>query len=186
MKKIILGILQGLARAFFVLSATATVVLVVVCWILFFKNGMQIALEEIIVFGQGLSEQEVVALLRVINANNYLAILFVAGFSILLFFSLWPLYLTKEFLLALRSDQWFHERNTLRLHYLAIYFFVMALLDVLVYCLSFVLLEGSKGGLTLGISSEFLIYFILGPGLLLLSFMHQQGVKLRQEAELIV
>lgn len=186
MKKIILGVLQGLARAVFVISVTATVILVTVCWVLFFKNRMQIALDEIIVFGQGLSEEEVRELLVLINTNTYMAVLSVAGFSILLLFSLWPLYLVKEFLLALSPEQWFHEQNTLRLRYLAIYFFVIALVDVLAYGLSFVLLEGHNKGVSFGISSEVLVYFILGPGLLLLSYVYHQGVKLRQEAELTV
>lgn len=189
MKKIVLGILQGFSKAFFAIYVLAIFLMIVGLWGVFFVRGGQAPLDAgflgIIFFGQELSGGAVEYLLELVNTNVFTATLTLVVISLFLLFTVWSLYVLKKFLLALRHDQWFHERNTIRLRYLSVYFFLLAVLNILLSFLAFKFLEGHSMDLSLSFSSG-LNYGMLGAGLLMLSYMHQQGVKLREEAELIV
>lgn len=185
MVKVVLGILQALARVFFVIMSVGVICLLSILWFKFFEQGGYIPLDaidvSITVSGQALSESAVEGLKAALNESTIKASLALTGFTVFSLFLLLPFYLVQQILLSLKHDKWFAEGNTKRLKYLAFYFIAMALLEVAVYSAGFYFVRKP----TLGLSFE-PGYLLISMGILLLSYMHQQGVKLRQEADLTV
>jgi hypothetical protein len=185
MIKVVLGILQALARAFFVIMSVGVICLLSILWLKFFKEGGKLSLDAIdvnvFISGQALSESAVEGLKAALNESTLKASLALAGFTVFCLFLLLPFYLVQQILLSLKHDKWFAEGNTKRLKYLAFYFITMALLEVAVYSVGFYFVRKP----TLGLSFE-PGYLLISLGILLLSYMHQQGVKLRQETDLTV
>ena len=81
----------------------------------------------------------------------------------------------------LAPEKWFAEENTKHLKLLAFYFVVVAVLELAGYIAARFLLDE----VAVTVSAE-PGYFLTGLGILVLSYMNQQGVKLRQEADMTV
>lgn len=185
MIKIVLGILQALAKVFFVIMSLSVALLVGLLWFKFFQEGGRLSLDaidvSILVSGKALPESTVESLKAALNESTFTATLALAGFTLFMVFLVVPFYLVKQFLLNLSLDKWFVEGNTPRLRYLSFYFIGLALLEAVGYFTGLFL----PGPTSVKLSFE-PGYLLIGLGTLLLSYMYQQGVKLRQEAEMTV
>lgn len=188
MKKTVLGLLQGLAKAFFVITSVAITLLLGIIWFNFFKEGGRIPVGSesltIVVSGYSLPGETVRDLLNAANQSAFTAAFLLSVFTLFLGATLFPFYLIMQFSLTLHPGQWYVEGNIQRLRYLAIYFLVLAIVDALSYPVAILLFDNPFGKISFDLSE--LSYFFIGLGILLLSYMYQQGVKLRQEADLTV
>lgn len=185
MIKIVLGFLQAIAKAFLVIVSLAIVFMLCLVWFKFFQEGGRIPLDAvdatIIISGETLPEHMVENISAVLNESSFTAALVLSGFSFLMVFTLLPFYLVQQFLANLAPEKWFAEENTKHLKLLAFYFIVIAVLELVGYIAASYLLDETSVKLSAEPG-----YFLTGLGVLLLSYMYQQGVKLRQEAEMTV
>lgn len=189
MKNLPLKILQFVAQLTFVLSSAFLIVLALVAWWMYFTEGARIPLDvsslNIVIFGQAVSEEAVGYLLSYLNQNFLTAGLSLLIFTLFLGLTLLPVYWIKQFLLALKPGHWFVQANTKRLRYLAVYFLALAATDALLYVVGLLFFGNAFVEISFGNFSE-MSYFLTGFGVLVLSYMYQHGVKLREEAELTV
>ena len=185
MIKIVLGILQALAKVFFVLMSLSVIILLSVVWFKFFQEGGRLPLDaldlNVVVFGKALSEGAIESLKAALNERVFTATLVLVGFTLFMLFLVIPFYLVKQFLVNLSPEKWFVEENTVRLRYLALYFISLALLEAAAYFAGLSLPGANSIKLSVEPGN-----FLVGIGILVLSYMYQQGVKLRQEADLTV
>lgn len=185
MIKIVLGILQALAKVFFVLMSLSVVILLCLAWFKFSQEGGKLPLDaldlNILVADKALSEGAIESLKASLNESTFTATLVLTGFTIFMLFLVFPFYLVKQFLLNLTPEKWFVEENTARLRYLAFYFIGLALLKAAGYFAGLYLPGATSVKLSVEPGS-----FLLGLGILLLSYMYQQGVRLRQETDMTV
>lgn len=183
MKNLALTIVQALSRAVFGISVIVVIVMTAFLWWSFFREEGQLALDatkvSLTLYGEEISSEVAEELILAINKNSYTAGFALFSFTAMLFFSLLPVYLVMKIVLSLKPEQWFNAANTKRLRYLAYYCFCVAIFSIGVPLMLGQLVDRAT------IKIEF-SYFSVGLGVLLLSYMHQQGVKLREEAELTV
>ena len=101
MIKIVLGFLQAIAKAFFVIASLAVVGLLCLVWFKFFQEGGHIPLDAvdttITISGEALPEHMAERISAVLNESRLTAVLVLSGFSFLMVFTLLPFYLVQQF-----------------------------------------------------------------------------------------
>lgn len=184
MKNMALAIVQALSRAAFGISVIVVIIMTAFLWLSFFREGGQLALDAaqatLTISGEKISSEVTEELILAVNKSSYIAGFVLFGFTAMMFLFLLPVYLVMKIVLSLKPEQWFNAANTNRLRYLAYYCFCVGIFSI-----------GAQLVLRLLVVQQVTLktelhYFFIGLGVLLLSYMHQQGVKLREEAEFIV